>query len=210
MRRARAGDQNAMALIREIGLAARKGAGRARVAFQAIVAYIKEDPAPAIGGGLFGFGGETPAGVPPAPQALLATRTKALTTPALPPVPRGALDQLFDLEEFPLVVARACKYRNGLGAASVVLASGPPISREQVEEMSLSLFASDDATRAFLYGVKHPSDEDRAEVAEQLDADLRRPLVVGQCVGRAVRLQQVRAGGPLGLLSPVIGWEMGE
>ena len=201
-----------MALLREIGIAARKGVDRARIAFKAILQYAESDPAKVATGGLFGFGGEAPAGIPIAPQALLDTRHErpAAAQRALPPVPRGALDQLFDMEAFPVVVARVCKYRNGLGAAAVVLASGPQISQQQVEEMSASLFASDDASRAFIYGVKHHSDADRTEVAEELDADLRRPFIAGQCVGRAVRLQQVRRGAPFSLLSPCIGWEMGE
>jgi hypothetical protein len=212
VRRARAGDQNAMALLREIGLAARKGADRARVAFMAILKYAKQNPAPEASGGLFGFGGEAPAGVPVAPQALLDTRHehKTFSQASLPPVPRGALDQLFDMEAFPIVVARVCRYRNGLGAAAVVLAAGPRLTQQQVEEMAVSLFGSDDASSAFLYGVKHPSDQDRMEVAEELDANLRRPFAAGQCVGRAVRLQQIRAGAPFSLLSPAIGWEMGE
>lgn len=212
VRRARAGDQNAMALIREIGIAARKGADRARVAFRAILQYAQSNPAPVATGGLFGFGGEAPAGIPVAPQALLDTRHERAALPqrSLPTLPRGSLDQLFDDEAFPIVVARACKFRNGLGAAAVVLAAGPLITQQRVEEMSMSLFGSDNASAAFLYGVKHPSDQDRMEVAEELDADLRRPFIAGQCVGRAVRLQQIRRGAPFSLLSPGIGWEMGE
>jgi hypothetical protein len=164
-----------------------------------------------MAGGLFGFGGEVGEGLEQAPPALIDERPDPpRPRPILPSLPRGSLSRIFDLEDMPIVVAKACRYRDGLGAAALVLAGGPEITREKVQEMALSLFGSDDASTAFLFGVKNPTDEDREEIAEELDVDLRAPLVAGQCVGRAIRIQQVRQGYPIGIYDLMAGWELGE
>jgi hypothetical protein len=219
VRRARAGDQNAMALILQVGKAAREGANaRAKAAYAMLKRFIDKHP---IGpgkaglgnpgkGGLFGFGGDVP-DVPSAPPAIVLS-SPTVTMPPRPPLPRGSLDKIFDPDLFPLVVVRACRYQDGLAAAAVVLASGPALTPASIQEIGLSTFGSEETSASFFHGVKNCTDADLREVAQVFrDIYLRRPFVVGQCVGRAWRLQAVRRpGSRIGLYAPVAGWEFGE
>lgn len=217
VRRARVGDQNAMALIRQVGKAAREGtSSRAKKAYALMQKYINKNPtearpAPATGG-LFGFGGEIPS-LAPAPRAGIA-KEAAPVAPALPErrvLPRGAFDRIFDPESLPIVVIRACRYEDGLRAAAVVLAAGPSFTKDSVQELGLSIFGSEPASEAFFHGVKNCTDSDLREAGKLFDDYLKKPFIVGQCVGRAWRIQSVRRpGSRIGLYSPAAGWEMGE
>src|ERR1019366_6546720 len=111
VRRARVGDQNAMALIKQVGKAAREGTSkRAMKAYALLQKYINKNPAEdrggngASSGGLFGFGGEI-AALPAAPSAgLVVDETSAPVAQGasgpgasgrgLPSLPRGAFDRL--------------------------------------------------------------------------------------------------------------------
>lgn len=205
VRRARAGDQNAMALIQQIGVAARRGVSRkARAAYTAIKHYIDTHPVgKAKRFGIFAFGSE-PAVIPELPAA----------DPELskPPMPKGALDGLFDPERFEVCVVRACKYRHGLPAAALVLAAGPPLVAPIVRGIGESIFGDDEQrSEIFFHGVQFCGDDERKKLASSLDAAGRRSLVTGQCVGRAARIQAVRQPGSLiGRYSAVAGWEFGE
>jgi hypothetical protein len=221
--RARAGDQNAMSLLREIGEAARNGlSSKAKLYYKRAMAYVRANRPTRARGGMFGFGGEVVpslAAYSPAPHAIVDERQAGVQArgqhaapAARKPLPKGALDRIFDLESLPVVVLRACRFRDGLGAAAVVLASGPPITKAMVQEIGLSHFGSDDASAAFFYGVRHYAERDVHEAAEMLpDNHVRKPFIVGQCVGRAWRLQAVRRpGSRIGVYAPVAGWELGD
>jgi hypothetical protein len=109
------------------------------------------------------------------------------------------------------VVVRACQYKKGLAAAAVVLASGPSITKDVVQDIGNSSFGSEEATAAFLHGVRFCTDTDLREAGKSFPTDLRRPFVIGQCVGRAWRLQAVRRpGSKISTYAPVAAWEMGE
>ncbi len=211
VRRARAGDQNAMGMIKQIGGAARQKPSaaitpkdrdriaRARAAFAAIRRYIETHPATAAAAGLFGA------------DSRLAAAPKRDPELAKPMLPKGIFDALFDPERFEIIVVRACKYRHGLPAAAVVLASGPPLVMETVNEIGLSTFGSDARTACFIHGVRFCGEQDWAKAAPSLDGPQRRALVVGQCVGRARRLQMLRQpNSQIGRYAPSIGWELGE
>lgn len=206
-----------MALLREIGIAARAGANRkAKAAYEFVMKFIEKNPAPPIAadkGGLFGFGGEASDRVPSAPSALVQSPDRPRQGPGAPKpnLPRGALSRIFDQDVFPVVVVKACQYRDGLAAAAVVLASGPSLTKDVVQDIGNSMFGSDETTAAFFHGVKFCTDADLREAGKNFPVGLRRPLVVGQCVGRAWRLQAVRRpGSRIGMYAPVAGWEMGE
>jgi hypothetical protein len=218
--RARVGDQNAAALIKKVGVRAREGnSGKAKKAFAAIKKFL--DANPVVGGpsapnqgGQFGYGGTVSPTIPPAPQALVEfsgeSRRVASERPELPTLPKGAFDKLFDPDRFQGIVIAACRHKNGLDAASVVLASGPTLSKEDVTAIGLSGFGSEAATQAFFMGVKYPLERDMVRM-KNLDTVLKRAFVVGQCVGRAWRIQAVRRpGSRIGLWSPGAGWELGE
>jgi len=218
VRRTRAGDQNAQATIYRIGEEARKGKNqRVSQMAAAIKHYMESHPATE-----FTLGAE-PAVIVDTPQrpsrgqstALARTQSappaKVNPESKKPPLPKGMLDQLFDPELFALVVVRACGYRNGLAAAAVTLAAGPPLTNPVIRELGYSQFGSDEASSIFFHGVQFPEKATWDEVAPHLDVPLRRILAVGQCVGRARKIQVVRQPrSSIGAYSPVAGWEMGE
>jgi hypothetical protein len=216
VRRSRAGDENAMAMLVKIGQAARQGSSpRAQSAFTAIKQYIERNPAQP-----FTLGADTVAvaDAPLMPSASSPSTSRALGRPLKvdpekkkPPLPRGIFDRLFNPDDFALVVIRACQFRNGLPAAAVVLASGPPLTNAAIRQIGESNFGSDTSTGTFYHGVKNPTDDDWAGVAPYLDPPLRRCLAIGQCVGRARRIQAVRQrGSSITAYSECVGWELGE
>ncbi len=223
VRRTRAGDQNAQATIYRIGEEARKGKNRRVVAMAAAIKQYMDTHPPVE----FTLGAE-PAIIADTPQptkqtstALATTRraplvsqkdkAKAALEARKPPLPRGIFDRLFDPEHFALVIVHACKYRNGLPAAAVVLASGPPLTGHAIRELGYSQFGSDEASSIFFHGVKYHGEDAWNEVAPHIDPALRRSLAVGQCVGRARRIQAVRMPkSQISAYSLGAGWELGE
>lgn len=202
VRRARAGDENAMAVIARIGQEARKGGERAKVAFVAVQKYIEGNPAQP-----FQLGTEA-AVVMETPKPAEVKRDPELDKPKLP---RGIFEGLFDPDSFALVVLRACQYRHGLSATAVVLASGPMLTNPVIHEMGLSNFGSQESSALFFHGVQNPDEKTWMQVAPYLDGTARRCLAIGQCVGRARRIQAVRMPrSRIGAYSEVAGWELGE
>jgi hypothetical protein len=210
VRRTRAGDQNAWATIYRIGEEARKGSNRRAMAmFKAVEGYLKTNPDQP-----YTLGAEPPV-IAETPQstAMVPAASVKLAKPATrkPTLPRGIFDKLFDPDAFALVVVRACQYKDGMEAAAVVLASGPLLTKPVVEQLGLSQFGSDESSAIFFHGVKFSSEDAWNEVAPHLDPVLRRCLAVGQCVGRARRIQAVRMpDSPISNYSVVAGWELGE
>jgi hypothetical protein len=211
VRRARAGDENAMAMLVRIGDEARKGSNqRAAQAFAAIKQYIDRNPPEP-----FRLGTEAVviADTPQSQADLVAPVVRKKPDPELrkPPLPRGLFDKLFDPESFALVVVRACGYRHGLPAAAVVLASGPLLTKPVVQNIGLTNFGSDESSACFFHGVKFSGEKAWAEVAPHLDPPLRRCLAIGQCVGRARKIQAVRMPqSNVSAYSEIAGWELGE
>jgi hypothetical protein len=223
VRRARAGDENAMAMLARVGEEARKGTNKkAQATFAMMKAFIERNPAKP-----FTLGAE-PAlvGTMSKPSTALAKPTKKTRQqlqaepmpqkrpdPELkkPPLPRGIFDGMFDPERFTLTIVRACGYRYGMPAAAVVLASGPLLTKNAVQELGISQFGSDESSACFFHGVRFSGESDWTEVAPYLDPVMRRCLAVGQCVGRARKIQAVRMkNSPIGAYSEVAGWELGE
>lgn len=216
VRRARAGDENAMALITRVGEEARKGSNpRARASFAALKDFIDRNPAQP-----FVLGTEQVAIMDPpnskaiqksvpAPEEIAVKRESGEARK--PPVPRGLFDRLFDPEYFALVIIRACQYRDGMPAAAAILASGPPLTNAAIHQLGLSNFGSDESTACFFHGVKFSGEDSWSEVAPHLDPTLRRCLAIGQCVGRARKIQAVRQpNSSISAYSQVAGWELGE
>ncbi len=214
VRRSRAGDQNATATIYEIGQAARKGNNsRASAIFQAIQNYVASNPFQPfrLGAGEVLVAKPSVAGESDALALTPEKPTHRDIEARKPPVPRGLYDKIFNPEERALAIVRAAKYRNGIAGAAAVLASGPLLTRQVVEEMGMTEFGSEESTATFFHGVKFPDEATWADVAPHLEPPLRRCFVIGQCVGRARKIQQVRQpGSQIGAFSQVAGWELGE
>jgi hypothetical protein len=207
VRRSYAGDQNAMATIYRIGEVARKGGGRARQAYASIEAYIRSNPPSDAVMGL-----DTPSykRIPIKSGTYSIADVLAQPDPEMnkKQLPRGSLDGIHSADSMASTIVKACQHRHGLGACAVVLAGGPVITADRVAQIAASNFGSDLATQTFIYGVKNPDDK---TVAPHLDEVGQRCLAVGQCVGRAMRLQALRGlDCPISVHSPVAGWELGE
>lgn len=218
--RSRAGDQNATALLVRIGEEARKGGVQAMRAFQAAQQYIASNPAQE-----FQLGAETALVMDPptAPSTALARYEAGAADPGdgtaitkarekrKPRLPRGIFDRIFHPDFTAITIVRAAQYQNGIPAAAVVLAGGPPLTPPVIREFGASNFGSEESTGAFFHGVKNPGVSAWQKIAPHLAPPLRRCLVIGQCIGRARRIQQVRQpGSAIGDYSEVAGWELGE
>ena len=125
-----------------------------------------------------------------------------------PELPPGALDGLLDPDRLMGTVLNACRYKHGLNAAAIVLSNGPMLNVEQVRLIGMSDFGSEEASGIFFQGVRFCGDDDYRTIAGDLDPSLRRCLVVGQCVGRARKIQSLR--NPNTVVGGVFGWELGE
>ncbi len=205
--RARAGDQNAAAMIRRVGEEARQGNNsKASAAYAAIERFIKKNAARE-----FVLGAEDEP--EPSNDSIVAAASVVQTDPEAnkPAMPPGALDGILDPETFVTAVLGACRYRHGLNAAALVLASGPPLTKDAVEGICASNFEGDEGRQLFAHGVRFSSDLDWRRAAPSLQPHHRRCLAIGQCVGRARRIQMVRQpGSPISRAWPSIGWELGE
>jgi len=205
VRRSRAGDQNAQALIAMVGREARKGVPRARTAFELLRQYIDANPPQE-----FALGTEPALVMDPPKVSLVKTKPAKKMDPELrkPPLPRGSLEGLFYPDQMAICILRACAYRHGLQGAAVVLAGGPPLTNDRVEEIGSSNFGKD--TDEFFYGVRFCGEGAWKEVAPSLDLMGQQCLAVGQCIGRARKIQALRRGGRISSVSPTVGWELGE
>jgi hypothetical protein len=222
VRRTRAGDQNAMAIVYRIGEEARKGNKRASLAAKAVKQYIQQNP----GEPGFTLGAEPPAVMDASPSTaiVVASPVAAIVSggpdpesrkPVLPP---GSLEGILDPSALAIVVMRVLPYQHGLAAAATVLASGPLLTADVIDGILGALTPTesnedelDAAERMFHNGVRFCTPEDWRKVGRGLDEGGRKAFLVGQCVGRARRLQAVRMPrGRIGVLSKVAGWELGE
>ncbi len=204
VRRSRVGDQNAMALIYRVGEEARKGNAKAIEAAKAIEEFAKKNPSTAVSIDM------------PKPVIADTQETggvvvwKADTEKNKPALPRGALHGVLDPDHFCDVIAGAARYRFGLDAASVVLASGPMLTKDAIDAIVDEVF--DEKTgKIFLYGVVRCAPDDYDKAAQYLNTAGRQFLTVGQCFGRARKLQALRQPrSRIGAYSQVAGWELGE
>jgi hypothetical protein len=216
VRRARNYDQNAIAEIAAIGMAARHGNPIAKRMYAATEAYIRQNP-PGRGNGIIddiGFAREGESAPPVAPIAALAVRQPSRPPPAtaaVPPLPPGALDGIEDPEKMEEIILKAFGHRDGLAACALALASGRQLTGQVVNEMGLSCFPTDWQSKCFFHGAEFSSEKDFLELAPHIDVPGRRALVVGQCIGYARRLQALRLPGSLiSHFDPAVGWELGE
>jgi hypothetical protein len=208
VRRSYAGDQNAMADLYLIGQRARKGDKRARYSYQLIEKYAKEHPPeeasfvrtdmpqPIIM--------ETPEGG--SSESAIEVHGDDLPTV----MPRGTLDGICDPEHFAERIVNASRYRYGIDAAAVVLAAGKPLTVEVIEDIAENDLGPKES-EIFLYGVRRCTADDWDQTAPHLNSNGQKYLTLGQCFGRARRLQALRHPRTrISQYAPVLGWELGE
>jgi hypothetical protein len=211
VRRARAGDEVAAAILFKTGERARKGDPRAKAAFATAQAYIAQHPAekftlvrePAIIMHTHGASTNEAAAIVPVRRDPSASR---------PPLPPGIFGDLHDPTMATPTIVRAAEHQKGLDAAAAVLAAGPLLTGEAIAKWCKRDFGTDPShARAFMHGVQFSGEDEWKAVAPRLALPARKCLAVGQCVGRARALQAVRLGeGRISDHRPVAGWELGE
>lgn len=224
VKRARLGDQIAQAALLNVGEKARAGDKRFVPYYNAALALVGKKKSSS-------FGGESGAPVTSRWWWPFGRKKKALALPAAgfggdivvrvdpsgladaadpeagkPEVPQGAFDKLLDPGSFQDVIVEASCYRHGLDGAAAVIACGPLLDDACINGIC-SAHWQGAAADTFVYGVQCCGEAD-PKVGKVLDAQAKRALVVGQCIGRARRIQLFRT--PSAKLGGVIGWELGE
>lgn len=106
-----------------------------------------------------------------------------------PPVPPGTYDGLLDPSKWRDVCAKACNYRHGLAGAALVLSVGPALDAAWIER-AMDAMAPTDAIAFF-----------QATTIETRDPAAR-------CVAMAKWIQRVKD--PNRPIGGMVGWELGE
>lgn len=181
--RARAGDQNAMAILQMVGKNARAGQPKARAAFGAVESYIKENPAPLTNW-------------PEAAEVIGVLKDYSNEDDAL----FEALLALPSLEDESLVQT-----------ACVVLSHGPPWSRKRIHAIDSMMEPGSDPQRLFRFGVENAGDGQKLGPAiRATPSELSGFLCAGHCIGLARKLQLARREDtPPTVLCKELEWELG-
>jgi hypothetical protein len=181
--RARAGDQNAMAMIVMIREAAGKGSKRAVLALDMLKETIRKNPIESR------MGEERPQYDP---AKGLVVRVK-----------RASMQS--DPYSYSLSIATYLPSASHDITTIVMLANGPLLYRKKIFEIASS-FGSEETGRTFLAGTLW---QHRAPA--HLDEQARKIFDAGRCIGIARSIQGIRCNGvPLKTLSPRVAWELGE
>jgi hypothetical protein len=181
--RARLGDQNARAMIVEVAKAAKAGIKRAQAAFAALKDYIDRHPAKDVRQTV-GIGAE-----------------EAETLSVLRAVPDHA----------PVLLAGLGQGLAAVLAAVILLADGPPLTRDRLDNMS-AVAPTTDAQQAFIFGAVHAGHPNlHTTLTRALPPAGMAFVAAGEAVGMARKLQIVRL--PHTKISGYCAdtaWELGE
>jgi hypothetical protein len=181
--RARAGDQNAMAMLAMVGERAREGVPKARSAFGAVQKYISEHPAPLDqweeGAQLIGV----------------------LKNPENPD--DGIFETLLSLPQY--------QDARLINTACVVLSHGYPWSKERIHGIDALMEAGSDPQRQYRFGIAHAGNGRMIGPAmSELPDELVGFLCAGHCIGTARKLQLLRRPDTSpGILCKDVEWELG-
>lgn len=199
--RARNGDQNAMGMIAEVRKAAKAGNAKAQMGFEAIRDYIARNPTKenriaterdcVIGA----------EGVRVIRDLKKITKRSLMGAEGSSDEPRESIMTCLILLALPKTGGERT-----LNAGTVALANGPKLDDKRIRLIGEGI--KDEDLRSFFYEniVRYvPSNE--AEIPPQLQ-----PIATaGQVVGQARALQIARLpNSPVSLVSPQVGWELGE
>ena len=192
VRRARLGDQNAMAMIAAVAQNAETGDTRARRAKQALEAYIRQHPADDRDGlnGSAGFGNDR---VAPPPAGAPAGSTSGTVRAPLPLEFWDAWKRADSPRTLVRLLGAACVHDGGPMLTAWALAEGDPLEHGALFALA-GTFPSSAERQAFAFGVGNPWHADApAAVAEAAPHGVG-ALCVGMIVGRARAWQKARAG----------------
>jgi hypothetical protein len=184
--RARLGDQNAMALMKQVGENAKKKQPRAMKAYAELMTYIKANPV----------------------TKTMAFGEEMTDESELDSIAHGIQGMFAGENDYTEVVVSKVPdlaLRN-INKAVVCLANGPSLLPNDDNFKSVRESLSPEDEKAFMLGYKHGIKELDA-VPEKLHC----PFLLGHVMGTARRIQAVRLPKvPVSVLSPQVGMELGE
>jgi hypothetical protein len=179
VRRARIGDQNAMATIRCIAEESEKGSERAQTSRRAIENYIAKYPADS-------------------PQLVPGT----LVTRELASLPED------DTEAYAAHLTTIAPGAPDVEVATLAIANGPVLTPARLERIAAQ-FSDDERPTFEVGFNSACRDHEMRALVTACPQDLRRVLFVGHATGRAQALQGARRGKiHLGRLDPILGAEL--
>jgi hypothetical protein len=181
VRRARVGDQNALAIIVKTGENARAGVAKAKSAYGYILDYIKNHPTPS-------------------PMGAEDVQNLGILKAAGYNPPGAVVQTLCNLPN--------SGNSNILTSAIVALANACPWGRERIGVYD-SIFAGDpQAHKIWRFGYTFSSSPELAKV--KIDKSAAGILCAGHCIGTARKIQLARLPNiPMNVLGKQIGWELG-
>ena len=193
IRAARNGDQNAMDVLRQIGVNAKKGDPKARQSYDYISKYIKSNP--------IQNNNEIP--------NLQVPTTNDFSNEAA--YTCGVLLTCEDID-LPIWIADIARLSGhvGLITATTLLGKSPkPLTNERIQAISDGL--NDQSKSLFLWGVCHCKDNGEATTRLMQEPDnVKGIALAGKVIGQAQLLQMVIHGAPFSKLNDDMGWEFGE
>lgn len=183
--RARAGDQNAMALIVEVGKAAKTGSERAKISAQYIEDYCKKNPPPKV------------------------TDYNKHDWSEMMQAYVNDLQSSFTGEDFGECVIVLLPIMGQFGINT--LADGPNLTNDIITQLSYE-FGSELEQHAFQFGVRNVEQAERIKKnVKNLNKETAYAVLVGCCVGEARNLQLVRLPNtPVSVISKKAAEELGD
>ena len=202
--RARNGDQLAMATLNEIRKAAQRGNQKAQMGFEAVKAYIQKNPTEANRKAM-----EKDVRISGEARQVLKDLRKVTKKSSMMgaenasvPDPATARDTCIIVLALPTVGGE-----RALNAGCVLLANGPKLTDARIRQIGEAI--KDESMRAYFYRyiVNYCPTGREPELPSQLDAIAKAGRVIGQA--RALQIARL-PNSPVGLVSPNVGWELGE
>lgn len=172
VKRARQGDQNAMAIIAQVRTQAERGVPKAKHAFVLIRDYIAAHPV---------------AGASPTHEPEVPSNTGIQSASPAPLLPRGIYSQLKSVDDDRQLVklfAKMCHFANGPKVAVQYLVQRENLSTERINQIA-SLFANPDHFKCVEFGYKNPWHEGAPMLMAKKQPDCFYALAVGMLLGRA-------------------------
>ncbi len=182
VQRARAGEQNAMAILDMVGRNAKHGDPKAVSAHALILEYIRKKP--------IKHGGTIGSEVAKTLGVLRHNNPIEHTVDALTKLPSYADE-------------------DAINAACVLLANGAPLNKSKVK--TVDSFFQGQNQAVFRFGYSFSSEGDKLGSAiKQLDGKGMGVLCAGHCIGTARKIQLARLSNvPVSVLGSDIAWEIG-
>jgi len=181
--RARAGDQNAMAMLQMVGENARKGVPKAKAAAAAVARYIADNPAP------------------------ISNWEEGASIIGILKNPDNSDEDVFET----LLALPRFEDSNLIQTACVVLSMGPNWDNPRVHALDNLLAPGTPMKDTFRMGLENAGEPSVIQpTMRRLQPELAGYLCAGHCIGMARKIQIMRLpDSPVGILCKGVEWELG-